>query len=99
MKKIINFFYKWWPLILLSLIPGIFYIDSVATSFGFILVSLMSLGGFFMCYTILEGWIINSRKKEKVSDEKFSLSSLGGFIFYFAVGCYFAWVIWLEIIK
>ena len=99
MKKIINFFYKWWPLILLSLIPGIFYIDSVATSFGFILVSLMSLGGFFMCYTILEGWIINLRKIDKDRDEKFSLSSLGGFIFYFAVGCYFAFVIWSEFTK
>ena len=80
---IINFLHNWWVLILIILLPGILYIEPVATSLGFVVVSIMCLGGFFMCYTILEGWIINSRKKDKDQNEKFNLSSLAGFIFYF----------------
>ena len=86
MKKIINFLHNWWVLILIILLPGILYIEPVATSLGFVVVSIMCLAGFFMCYTILEGWIINSRKKDKDQNEKFNLSSLAGFIFYFGVG-------------
>tara|TARA_B100000401_G_C52481796_1_gene566090 strand:- start:389 stop:625 length:237 start_codon:yes stop_codon:yes gene_type:complete len=77
-------------------------IDTVWNVLGFILVSFMSLGAFFMCYIIINDWFINSKKKEKIKDEKFSLSSLIRLIFYFAAGCYFAWVILfleLEIIK
>ena len=99
MKKIINFLHNWWVLILIILLPGILYIEPVATSLGFVVVSIMCLAGFFMCYTILEGWIINSRKKDKDQNEKFNFSSLAGFIFYFAVGCYFAWVTWSEFTK
>jgi len=76
--------------------------DIVATTLGFIFVSLMSIGAFFMCYLIINDWFINSKKKEKIKDEKFGLSSLLRLIFYFAAGCYFAWVILfleLEIIK
>ena len=51
---------------------------------------------------MLIDWFINSKKKEKNKDEKFSLLSLLRLFFYFAAGCYFAWVILfleLEVIK
>ena len=76
--------------------------DIVVTTLGFIFVSLLSIGSFIMCYIIINDWFINSKKKEKNKDEKFSLLSLLRLFFYFAAGCYFAWVILfleLEVIK
>ena len=40
--------------------------DIVATTLGFIFVSLMSIGAFFMCYLIINDWFINSKKKKKL---------------------------------
>jgi|TARA_B100001540_G_scaffold171705_1_gene151617 hypothetical protein len=54
--------------------------------FAFILVIILSLGGFFMCYTILK-------------EEKRTFSSFIKFAFYLTIGCYFGYVLWSEIQK
>lgn len=79
--------------------PGILYIEPFKSIFGFIVVLVMGLGGFFMTYIIAEEMFKNLIKKDKDVENKFSFSSFLGLIFYFGVGCFFSSVMWSGFIK
>ena len=78
-------------LILFISLPMFLIFDVVQYSLGLVVVALLCIAGFSMP-TI---YIIEIFKFKK--EEEFKLVSILAQIFYFLVGCYFAWVLFSSI--